>query len=223
MTVLCFGDSNTYGFDPRSYFGERYPASARWVDILSKKTGLKTINEGENGREIPRRAVEYTLFQDLLARSQADYVIVMLGGNDLPQGASPETAAERMEAFLSQIDGIDRRDLILVGPPPKKLGAWVPDESMIRDSQELCAAYENLASRTGVRFVKAGEWNIDLCYDGVHFTEKGHEAFAEKMAAYFISEALYGEDTGETDAADITPTKLSAGENGNHDDILKPS
>ena len=26
MTLLCYGDSNTYGFDPRSYFGGRYPA-----------------------------------------------------------------------------------------------------------------------------------------------------------------------------------------------------
>ncbi len=37
--VLCFGDSNTYGYDPRSYFGGRYDADSRWVDILAAKTG----------------------------------------------------------------------------------------------------------------------------------------------------------------------------------------
>ena len=190
MTVLCYGDSNTYGYDPRSYFDERYPAEARWVDILSEKTGLKTVNAGENGREIPRRDAEFVEFQELLARSQADFVIVMLGGNDLLQGASPETAADRMERFLSQIGGIDRSGIILVGPPPKKLGAWVPDESLIRDSKALCAAYEELAENMGIRFVNAGGWDIDLCYDGVHFTEKGHEAFAEGMAEYFLAESI---------------------------------
>ena len=35
MKVICFGDSNTYGYDPRSYFGGRYDADIRWVDILT--------------------------------------------------------------------------------------------------------------------------------------------------------------------------------------------
>ena len=191
MTVLCFGDSNTYGYDPRSYFGERYPADTRWVDILTEKTGLEIINEGENGREIPRRAEEFQQFQELLTRSQADCLIVMLGGNDLLQGASPETTADRMERFLSQITDVERLRIILVGPPPKKLGAWVPDESLIQDSRELCAAYEMLAKKLGIRFVNAGEWDIELCYDGVHFTEKGHEAFAEGMAEYLLEERMY--------------------------------
>lgn len=29
MKVICYGDSNTYGYDPRSYIGGRYPAGAR--------------------------------------------------------------------------------------------------------------------------------------------------------------------------------------------------
>ncbi len=191
MTVLCYGDSNTYGYDPRSYFGDRYPADSRWVDILSEKTGLKTINAGENGREIPRRDEEFKQFQELLAQSQADCLIVMLGGNDLLQGASPETAADRMEKFLSQIAGIEKSSIVLVGPPPKKLGAWVPDESLIQDSKELCAAYEKLAEKMGIQFVDAGEWDIELCYDGVHFTENGHKAFAEGMAVYLQNQSMY--------------------------------
>ena len=184
MTILCYGDSNTYGYDPRSYFGSRYPSESRWVDILSKKTGLKTVNEGENGREIPRREAEFKQFQALIRQSQADGLIVLLGGNDLLQGASPETAAGRMEKFLSQITDIKKSQIVLVGPPPKKLGSWVPDESLIRSSKILGSAYEDLAKKLGIRFANASEWDIDLCYDGVHFSEKGHETFAEKMAEY---------------------------------------
>ena len=50
--VLCFGDSNTYGYDPRSYIGERYPESVRWTALLNA-TGWVVTNEGKNGRCIP--------------------------------------------------------------------------------------------------------------------------------------------------------------------------
>ena len=55
MNIVCFGDSNTYGFDPRSWFGNRYDAESRWPDILESKTGWNICNLGENGREVPVR------------------------------------------------------------------------------------------------------------------------------------------------------------------------
>ena len=39
VNVICFGDSNTYGYDPRGYFGGRYDADCRWVDILATGNG----------------------------------------------------------------------------------------------------------------------------------------------------------------------------------------
>ena len=186
MTVLCYGDSNTYGFDPRSYFGERYPEEYRWADILAEKTGLATVNGGMNGRTIPQSEWEYEQFRQSLEESQADYVIVMLGVNDLMQGASPETAAARMETFLSQITEMEKDRIVLVGIPPLKRGEWVPDESLIRASEELCAAYETVAETTGTRYVNAGGWDIDLCFDGIHFSEEGNKAFAEGLADYLL-------------------------------------
>ena len=44
MKVICYGDSNTYGYDPRSYIGGRYPAGDRWVDLLAEKTGWEVEN-----------------------------------------------------------------------------------------------------------------------------------------------------------------------------------
>lgn len=37
MNVISFGDSNTYGYDPRGYFGGRYAADSRWVDTWLRK------------------------------------------------------------------------------------------------------------------------------------------------------------------------------------------
>lgn len=78
MNVICFGDSNTYGYDPRSYFGGRYEADSRWVDILVAETGWTIRNMGHNGREIPTSAPPFPADTDLL--------IVMLGTNNLLQG-----------------------------------------------------------------------------------------------------------------------------------------
>ena len=57
MKILCFGDSNTYGYDPRSFLGDRYPAEYRWVDILAKKLCCTAVNAGMTGREIDRKSV----------------------------------------------------------------------------------------------------------------------------------------------------------------------
>lgn len=74
MNVICFGGSNTYGYDPRSYFGGRYGADSRWVDLLATETGWTIRNMGQNGREIPSSAPPFPADTDLL--------IVMLGTND---------------------------------------------------------------------------------------------------------------------------------------------
>ena len=180
MKILCFGDSNTYGYDPRSYFGGRYSSENRWVEILPIKLGCETVNAGENGREIPRREGELLRFQQMLSKQEPDLLIIMLGGNDLLQGNSVEKVLERMETFLGHIPE-EKAQILLIGPPPVKLGEWVPNQSLIQASKELNEGYQMLAKRIGIHFANAEEWNIDLTFDGVHFTEEGHRAFAEGL------------------------------------------
>ena len=169
MNVICFGDSNTYGYDPRGYFGGRYDADSRWVDILAMETGWTISNMGQNGREISSVAPAFPDDTDLL--------IVMLGINDLLQGRSPEQAAERLERFLSSVS-MDRSKILLIAPPPVTLGAWVPSQQLIDNSRAFARLCQTLAERLGIRFADAGKWDISLAYDGVHFTEQSHKAFA---------------------------------------------
>ncbi len=170
MKILCYGDSNTYGYDPRSWFGGRYDSDCRWVDILAAKTGWNIQNEGMNGREIP--AATITLPQD------PDLIIIMLGTNDLLQGRSVKTLTERMAAFLGRLP---REKLLLIAPPPMKPGEWVQGPEWVERSMQLAEAYQSLAEELGIRFANAGLWNVSLAYDGVHFTEDGHRAFAEGL------------------------------------------
>ena len=169
VNVICFGDSNTYGYDPRGYFGGRYDADSRWVDILAAETGWSVYNMGQNGREIPTAVPAFPTDTDLL--------IVMLGTNDLLQGRSPEKSAERLDRFLSGLS-LDQNKILLIAPPPVTLGAWVPSAKIIDDSRTFARLCRVLAERMGIRFADAGKWDIPLAYDGVHFTEQGHKAFA---------------------------------------------
>lgn len=167
MKVICFGDSNTYGYDPRSYFGGRYEPECRWVDILEVETGWTVINEGMNGREIPSKPIKVAEDTDLL--------LVMLGTNDLLQGNAVSTVVRRMESFLSDCDPAK---VVLIAPPPMQRGEWVPSQDLVDRSGALAEGYGALAVRMGAAFVDAGAWDIPMAYDGVHFTEDGHKAFA---------------------------------------------
>ena len=88
--ILCFGDSNTYGYIPEN--GKRYAYADRWTGILSerlKDEDCRVIEEGLCGRttvfedelRIGRRGAD--LLPVLLeSHSPLHRVILMLGTND---------------------------------------------------------------------------------------------------------------------------------------------
>ncbi len=138
--ILCFGDSNTYGYDPRSYLGGRYPASVRWTALL-KTAGWEIINAGENGRCIPRLDHEIIMLAQMICRTEAEVAVIMLGSNDLLQqpAANAGVCAERMEkvltALLQEIPALC--EIVLIAPPPMELGAWVNDPKTLEESRWL--------------------------------------------------------------------------------------
>ena len=174
MRVICYGDSNTFGYDPQAMFGEHY--HPRWTDSLSELTGWDVVNDGVNGREVPR--------ERLSIPEDTDLFLVMLGTNDLLQLDTPEAAAERMAHFLS---GADPHKVILIAPPAMTWGLWVQDEELIADSQHLAQLYQELAQQLGICFVNAGQWGIPLSPDGVHFTQEGQGRFAENLAQVLMN------------------------------------
>lgn len=172
MKVICIGDSNTWGYDPRSYVGDRYEADCRWVDLLADKTGWKIINEGVNGMCIPKKSAAFS--------GSADQWIIMLGTNDILQGVSAEEAANNMRGFLKCIPS-EAQNILLVAPPALMYGAWVSDEKLIFESKELAKHYCRLAEELGLKFVNADSWKLPMAFDGVHLTESGHKLFAHNI------------------------------------------
>lgn len=180
--ILCFGDSNTYGYDPRGYLGDRYPETGRWPGILAQEPGWEVLNCGENGREIPHLEGALREVDALLDRcGRLDCFAVMLGTNDLLKeaGFTAEDATARMELLLERVLHNprvveNRTALLLIAPPPMLPGTWVTEARMEMQSARLGVFYLELARRLGVAFVDAGAQGVPVLFDGVHFTEEGH-------------------------------------------------
>lgn len=184
-TVVCLGDSNTYGYDPRGTFGGRYPADVRWTAQLVQTGQYVIHNLGENGREIPHTPFALDLLaRQLDALQPFDGICILLGANDLLCGASPTQAAARMEELLDMLAGYGM-PLLLLAPPRFAPGDWVTDTNLIDASAQLADYYRMLAAVRSLSFVDAGTWGIPLCFDGVHFTGEGHQRFAKHAQQTF--------------------------------------
>lgn len=109
-----------------------------------------------------------------------DLLILMLGTNDLLQGRAPVETAGHMKQFLLGLRQ-DPEKILLTAPPPLIPGDWVRDPALTAASASLARYYRVLASPLAIRFADAGNWNISLTCDGVHFTEQGHHAFAAEI------------------------------------------
>ena len=194
--IVCFGDSNTHGYCAEPFDcadgGDRFNESERWTCLLGQALGedYLVLEEGLGGRT--------TVFQDplteglcgidvifpvLMSHEPVDLLIVMLGTNDLLQGNSAEAVADRMENFCRQIE-LEKSKILLIGPPAMQMGEWVTTRELADASASLNKAYKARARGLGVDFVDAGDWNIPLAFDGVHFTEEGHREFAEALAEH---------------------------------------
>ena len=175
--LAALGDSNTYGYDPCSPLGERYSALVRWTGLLEQR-GWQVRNLGINGLSVPSGV----MLEDLcsaLEQIRPGVVTVMLGSNDLLMGADAEQTTERMTALLRRLTW--RWSTLLIAPPPMVPGQWVRGQSLICASQALGGLYREAARQTGAAFADAGDWGLELAFDGVHFTPGGHQVFAQRL------------------------------------------
>ena len=179
MKILCYGDSNTYGYDGTDPFGGRLPDSMRWPELLGRSLGCEILNCGLNGRCVPHypRTIETDL--RLLSRvKNGDLIIVMLGTNDLLSGADAEDTAGHMKSFLEKLIASQPDSTVLLAAPPP---AVTDGEDRSAAFLDLAAAYHSVSQELGVPFADTTSWQIPTVDDGVHFSERGHMLFALKM------------------------------------------
>lgn len=182
--IVCYGDSNTYGYDAADWFGGRLRAEERWVDLLGHALDADVFNCGMNGRSVPRwpRSVEVDVA--LIARYKPDLVLVMLGTNDVLGDPDAERIAQSMRAFLLALrQKLPDCPVLLTAPPIVRGYGETAEEA----SMELPALYEALAEELGLAFTDSSTWQIAMGADGVHFSPRGHAIYAAKMAQRILA------------------------------------
>lgn len=191
-TILCFGDSNTWGYTPVS--GERYPFTVRWTGVMARKLGdqFAVLEEGQNGRttvwEDPIEGDKNGLrhLPVLLESHQPlDLVILMLGTNDLKARFSLTAfdiaaGAERLAKLV--LDSGYR--LILTAPPPVAPTSAL--EEMFQGAQEKSARlafhFAQVAERSHCGFIDVGSILSVDPQDGIHYSPESHQKLGEAMA-----------------------------------------
>ena len=187
--ILIYGDSNTYGYDPADFVEGRYPADVRWTSLLAKalKDDWELIEEGLNGRRLPDLSHDEERVKGFLkGLSSEDLFAVMLGGNDIlivqdPDAAIPFRRMEELLKFLKEQE--EKPGILVIGPVPAG-GEHLADpywRKVYRECLKMNEGFGKLSRKYGQRFLDAAAWQVELCFDFVHFSENGHRRFAECM------------------------------------------
>jgi lysophospholipase L1-like esterase len=197
--ILCFGDSNTWGYDPAT--GQRFPANIRWTGVMQQALGpdFRVIEEGLNSRttvwEDPvdgDRMGKRHLPPCLDSQAPLDLVVLMLGTNDTKKrfSAPPQDIANGVGVLLDMVahstagrEG-NAPPVLLVAPAPlAELTEFAQTfEGGVEKSRALAPLYSALAHERGCGFFDAGTVAVCSDLDGVHFEPAGHRALGEALA-----------------------------------------
>jgi lysophospholipase L1-like esterase len=197
--ILCFGDSNTWGYDPATQ--DRFARNARWPGVLRNTlgAGYEIIEEGLNGRTtVWNDPIEgYKCGKDYLipcleTHRPLDLVVILLGTNDLKKRFS-------LSAFdIAQGAGVLVRivqqsaagragaapPVLLLAPPPVAKLTYFDQmfEGAEAKSQKLGFYYRQVAAELGCAFLDAATVIVSSDLDGIHFEAGEHRKLGEAVA-----------------------------------------
>ncbi len=196
--ILCFGDSNTYGYDYRTH--DRYDAHTRWTGILADKLGdgYCVLECGKNNRTTvynyggdPAYNGSEILPTILKENYPVDYIVVMLGSNDCKTefSATPEIVGMGLEIIVDLIKLFDNRTSVILVSPPLITGTILQDgnfsgsfgRSSISVSAALPAVIEKIAAVKDCRYLSCEGLVTTENADGLHLAPEGHRQLAEAL------------------------------------------
>jgi lysophospholipase L1-like esterase len=205
-TILCYGDSNTWGYNPST--GGRYPRDARWPGVLRKELGegYLVIEEGLNGRttvwddpiEGYKNGKTY-IIPCLETHKPLDFVIIMLGTNDLKMrfSVSAYDIASGAGVLVQTVQksetgpGGSAPQVLLLAPPPVAFGraasALTGFAEMFKGaekkSRRFAEHYARVAQERGCVFLDAGQVIVSSDLDGIHLEASEHKKLGGAVAA----------------------------------------
>jgi lysophospholipase L1-like esterase len=199
-TILCYGDSNTWGYNPATQ--DRYSRDERWPGVLRNEigAGYLVIEEGLNGRttvwddpiEGYKNGKEY-LIPCLETHRPIDLVIIMLGTNDLKKRFSLSAfdianGAGVLVKVVQQSeagpDGKAPKVLLMAPPPVAKLTEFADMfEGSEEKSKKFSQQYRCVAQELGCDLLDTDEVMVSSDLDGIHFEVEEHQKLGKAVAA----------------------------------------
>jgi lysophospholipase L1-like esterase len=206
--IVCFGDSNTWGYDPTD--GSRYDENTRWPMVLQKLRGedVQVIEEGQNGRTIAcedpwewgtKKGIDYVIPM-IESHMPMDVLIIMLGSNDLKKkfGLPAPDIAGSLQNMLLKIRAHlkyhlnlpdDAVRIIVVAPPhlgegitTSYFGEFFDGKYAVEQSVKLAHWYKLVADQFGCDFFDAADVAYAGEVDSLHMTPEGHKALGKALA-----------------------------------------
>ena len=191
--ILCYGDSNTWGYATVPRPDERYADHERWPQVMGAALGAgwSVVEEGLNGRTTVHADPIEGLWLDgsstftaiLRSHKPLDVVAIMLGTNDLKAkfGVGPFDIAGGVGVLLGQLKraeagrggGVPKA--LVICPPPilNTYGAFDFFGEMFSGGYEkslrLRPFYQQIAIEHGAAFIDSGAIIKTSAYDGIHF------------------------------------------------------
>jgi lysophospholipase L1-like esterase len=206
-TILCYGDSNTWGYDPKAT-GDRFDHKTRWpmvmAHILNQNASFENpewwvVEEGLCGRtscredpvESDRNGLKQ-LLPILESHKPLDVVAVMLGTNDLKPRFNPipyDIARGAQKVVIAAQEsktgpGGKAPKVIMICPPPtveSPVFSHIFGNS-VELSKKLGPIYRQLAEECGAIFLDAGSHIKTSSGDGIHLDAESHLSLAKVMA-----------------------------------------
>ncbi|AZO75512.1 MULTISPECIES: SGNH/GDSL hydrolase family protein [unclassified Mesorhizobium] len=201
-TILCYGDSLTWGYDAAGL--GRHAIEDRWPSVLEEALGdgIEVVAEGLNGRTTAfddylagaDRNGARTLPTILTTHAPLDLVIFMLGANDMKPWihGNPVAAKQGVQRLIDIVRGHDypfgwpAPQILVVAPPAvtrtdnaefKEMFAGGDDAS-----KRLAPQYSALADEAGCGFFDAGSVATTTPLDGVHLDAENTRRIGQALA-----------------------------------------
>lgn len=208
-SVLCFGDSNTYGAIPTlARVGRhRFAPDRRWPGVLRRQlgNGWDIIEEGHGGRttvhDDPIEGVHKNGIKALPicleTHMPLDLVIIMLGTNDLKHrfSVTANDVADSIEILVrliqrSEAGHAGSAPKVLVVAPPSMLEVdWFGQMFLGGAAKSLLFAsvLRDAAKRCGADFFDAGRVVESSTIDGIHLDSDAHRVLGTELAKVVLA------------------------------------
>ena len=193
--ILCFGDSNTFGFIPLN--GQRYSKNARWSGILAQELGADfvVVEDGLNNRTAfnsnpqSKQHCAISALKETI-KQNFDIVILQIGINDSQfiYNTTEKSLEEGISALVEIIKNYNPKTKIVLLSPNiiqkqilKSPFNALFNETSIEKSKYYSKVYKKISEKYNIEFLDLEKIVKTSDIDGLHYEPAEHKKIAQAI------------------------------------------